>query len=45
MDTNIRDVLEKVAKALAGLQYGQVIIQVTAGKVVFVDVNERIRID
>ena len=41
---NIADVLQKVAKALEGLEYGEVVIKVQGGKVVFVDRYERERV-
>lgn len=44
-DQNIKEALEKIAKALAGLKYGQVVIQVAAGKVTFVDRIERERVE
>jgi len=44
-EENKREALEKIAKALDGLQFGQVVIQVTAGKVTFVDRIERERLE
>ncbi|MCK9268489.1 MAG: YezD family protein [Alkaliphilus sp.] len=41
---NIENVLQKVAKALEGLEYGEVVIKVQGGKVVFVDRYERERV-
>ena len=41
---NIENVLQKVAKALEGLEYGEVVIKVQGGKAVFVDRYERERV-
>ena len=41
---NMDEVLYKVAKALEGLEYGEVVIKVQGGKVVFVDRYERERV-
>ena len=41
---NIDEVLHKVAKALAGLEFGEVVIKVQGGKVIFVDRHERERV-
>ena len=41
---NIDEVLQKVAKALAGLEFGEVVIKVQGGKVIFVDRHERERV-
>lgn len=41
---NIEEILQKVAKALEGLEYGEVVIKVQGGKVVFVDRYERERV-
>ncbi|MFX4262177.1 YezD family protein [Pelotomaculum propionicicum] len=38
-------VLDKITKALEGLKYGEVVIKVQGGKVVFVDRYERERIE
>jgi len=38
-------VLDKIAKALEGLKYGEVVIKVQGGNVVFVDRYERERIE
>jgi hypothetical protein len=38
-------VLDKIIKALEGLKYGEVVIKVQGGKVVFVDRYERERIE
>lgn len=40
----VENVLEKVAKALEGLEYGEVVIKVQGGKVIFVDRYERERV-
>ena len=41
---NIDEVLQKVAKALEGLEFGEVVIKVQGGKVIFVDRYERERV-
>lgn len=41
---DIENVLQKVAKALEGLEYGEVLTKVQGGKVVFVDRYERERV-
>lgn len=41
---NMDDVLQKVAKTLEDLGYGEVITKVHGGKVIFVDRNERERL-
>ncbi len=41
---DMNEVLNKVAKALEGLEYGEVVIKVQGGKVVFVDRYERERV-
>jgi hypothetical protein len=41
---NINEVLDKVAKALEGLEFGEVVIKVQGGKVIFVDRYERERV-
>ena len=41
---NVEEVLQKVAKALDGLDFGEVVIKVQGGKVVFVDRYERERV-
>lgn len=41
---NVDEVLQKVAKALEGLEYGEVVIKVQGGKVIFVDRYERERV-
>jgi hypothetical protein len=38
-------VLDKIIKALEGLKYGEVVIKVQGGKIVFVDRYERERIE
>lgn len=38
-------VLDKIARALEGLKYGEVVIKVQGGKVIFVDRYERERIE
>ena len=38
-------VLDKIIKALEGLKYGEVVIKVQGGKVIFVDRYERERIE
>lgn len=38
-------VLDKITKALEGLKYGEVVIKVQGGKVIFVDRYERERIE
>ena len=37
-------VLDKIARALEGLKYGEIVIKVQGGKVIFVDRYERERI-
>lgn len=39
-----KEVLERVAKALENMKYGEVMIKVNAGKVVFIDRIERDRL-
>lgn len=41
---NIAEVLQKVAKALEGLEFGEVVVKVQGGKVIFVDRYERERV-
>lgn len=41
---NIGEVLQKVTKALEGLEYGEVVVKVQGGKVIFVDRYERERV-
>jgi len=41
---NLDQVLQRVARALEGLQYGEVILKVQGGKVIFVDRFERERV-
>lgn len=41
---DLNEVLQKVAKALDGMEYGEVMIKVQGGKVVFVDRYERERV-
>lgn len=41
---NIDEILQKVAKALKDLEFGEVVIKVQGGKVIFVDRYERERV-
>lgn len=41
---DVEQLLEKIVKALDGLQYGEVIIKVQGGKVIWVDRHERERV-
>ena len=38
-------VLDKITRALEGLRYGEVVIKVQGGKIVFIDRYERERIE
>lgn len=40
----VEDVLQRVRKALDGLEFGEVVLKVQGGKVVFVDRYERERV-
>ena len=41
---NIDEILQKVVKALVDLEFGEVVIKVQGGKVIFVDRYERERV-
>lgn len=43
-DDNINNILDKVIKALSNLQFGEVVIKVQGGKVIWIDKYERERI-
>lgn len=41
---DMEQIMEKVIKALEGLEYGEVVIKVQGGKVIWVDRHERERV-